>query len=133
MINEEDLKIKECKVRIESLLDTNEINRIHRAAKNKDKNEIIKWAKQYEKCIEEKYYEIYRKEYMNWLYETFKDLDIAVCYTLHFNEATQFGNKRLRSFMNDLSIVMRGFYKKEFNREEYKKHLIDDGVNLMGE
>lgn len=131
MIDKDILKFKECNEKLKSLLDTNEINRIHRAAKNKDKKEIIKWAKEYEKYLNDKYYEIYREMYMQWLFETFKDIDIAICYTLHFNEATKFGNKRLKSFMDDLNIIFAGFYKQEFSRADYKKHLIDDGINLM--
>ncbi len=131
MMNNDELKLKQCKERISSLLDTNEINRVHRAAKNKDKNEIKKWAKQFEESVNEKYYEIYKKQYMEWIYETFKDIDIAICYTLHFNEATKFGNKRLKSFMDDINVVFKGFYKEEFSREEYKKHLTDDGINLI--
>ena len=113
------------------MLDTNELNRLQRCAKNKDKKEIIKWAQDFENRLHNKYYEVYKKEYVNWLSETFKDLDVAMMYTLHFNEYTKFGNKRLASVMNDLSATMRGLYRNEFNREEYKKALKEDGIKIM--
>lgn len=110
---------------------TNELNRLQRCAKNKDKKEIIKWGQEFEDRLNKKYYEIYKKQYMIWLEETFKDLDTALMYTLHFNESTKFGNKRLKSVMDDLGTTMRGFYRKEFNREEYNKMLKDDGIKIM--
>ena len=113
--------------------DTNELNRLQRCAKNKDKNEIKKWGQDFEHRVNEKYYELYKKQYMIWLEETFKDLDIALMYTLHFNEYTKFGNKRLKSVMDDIGEALRGFYKGEFKREEYKKMLKDDGIKLMEE
>lgn len=113
------------------MFDTNELNRLQRCAKNKDKKEIIKWGQEFENRLHTKYYEIYKKQYTIWLEETFKDLDTAMMYTLHFNEYTKFGNKRLKSVMDDLAVTMRGFYKKEFNREEYNKMLRDDGIKTM--
>lgn len=113
------------------MFDTNELNRLQRCAKNKDKKEIIKWGQQFEAMLNKKFYDIYKKQYMIWLEETFKDLDTALMYTLHFNEQTRFGNKRLKSVMDDLGMTMRGFYKKEFNREEYNQMLKDDGIKIM--
>ena len=118
---------------IVKMFDTNELNRLQRCAKNKDKNELKKWGQDFEHRVNEKYYELYKKQYIIWLEETFKDLDIALMYTLHFNEYTKFGNKRLKSVMDDIAESLRGFYKKEFNREEYKKMLKDDGIKLMEE
>lgn len=116
---------------IVKMFDTNELNRLQRCAKNKDKNELKKWGQDFEHRVNEKYYELYKKQYVIWLEETFKDLDIALMYTLHFNEKTKFGNKRLKSVMDDIGEALRGFYKKEFNREEYKKMLKEDGIKLM--
>ena len=116
--------------KLPDILNMNEINRLHRAAKNKDKKEIIKWTEQYDRYVNNKYYEIYKKEYVVWLEETFEDLDIALMYTLHFNESTRFGTKRLQSVMEDIAATMKGFYTKEFSREEYKKMLEDDGIKI---
>ena len=41
------------------MFDTNELNRLHRCAKNKDKKEIIKWGQDFEDRLNKKYYEIY--------------------------------------------------------------------------
>lgn len=110
---------------------TNELNRLQRCAKNKDKKEIIKWGQEFEAMLNKKFYDIYKKQYMIWLEETFKDLDTALMYTLHFNEYTKFGNKRLKSVMDDLAITLKGFYKGEFERKDYNKMLLDDGINIV--
>lgn len=110
---------------------TNELNRLQRCAKNKDKKEIIKWGQEFEAMLNKKFYDIYKKQYMIWLEETFKDLDTALMYTLHFNEYTKFGNKRLKSVMDDLAVTMRGFYKGEFERKDYNRMLLDDGINIV--
>lgn len=110
---------------------TNELNRLQRCAKNKDKKEIIKWGQEFEAMLNKKFYDIYKKQYLIWLEETFKDLDTAMMYTLHFNEYTKFGNKRLKSVMDDLAVTMRGFYKGEFERKDYNKMLTDDGINIV--
>lgn len=113
------------------MFNTNELNRLHRCAKNKDKKEIIKWGQEFEDRLNKKYYEIYKKQYMIWLEETFKDLDVALMYTLHFNESTKFGNKRLKSVMDDLAVTMQGYYRKEFSRKEYNKMLENDGIKIL--
>jgi hypothetical protein len=113
------------------LFNTNELNRLQRCAKNKDKKEIIKWGQEFEAMLNKKFYDIYKKQYMIWLEETFKDLDTALMYTLHFNEYTKFGNKRLKSVMDDLAITLKGFYKGEFERKDYNKMLTDDGINIV--
>lgn len=113
------------------MFDTNELNRLQRCAKNKDKKEILKWGQDFENRLNEKYYEIYKNKYIIWIEETFKDLDIALMYTLHFSEQTKFGNKRLKSLMDDIMATMRGFYNGEFKRAEYTKMLKDDGIKIV--
>lgn len=126
----EESKRNEYEKKIIEMLNTNEINRLHRAAKNKDKKEIIKWAKQYDQIVNERYYEIYKQKYIVWLEETFKDLDTALMYTLHFNEYTKFGNKRLKSVMDDIAVTLKGLYSNEFDRKEYKAMLENDGIRI---
>lgn len=115
---------------IKKLLDTNEINRLHRAAKNKDKKEIIKWGQQFEQTVTNYFNEYYKDKYLKKYVETLKNIDTAVMYTLHFGEATNFGNKRLKSTMDDLAIIIKGFYTGEFSRAEYRQMLKDDGIKL---
>lgn len=115
------------------MLDTNELNRLQRCAKNKDKKEIIKWGQEFEHRLNYSYYHRYKKQYQTWVEDTLKDIDLALVYTLHFCESTKFGKKRLQSVLDDVYVAMKGFYTKEFSREEYQQVLKEDGIDILEE
>lgn len=115
---------------IHKFFNINEINRLQRCAKNKDKKEIIKWGQAYDKFLHDKYSEAYEKQFVEWLKQASKDIDVAIIYTLHFNENLKFGKKRLQSFMDDFRETMRSIYKSEFDSEEYLKMLKEDGIDI---
>ena len=49
---------------IGNMFDTNELNRLQRCAKNKDKKEIIKWAQDFEARLSELYHQRYKEYYL---------------------------------------------------------------------
>ena len=112
------------------MFDKNELRRLEKCIKDKNKKKVFEWGQEFERRLNEEFNKRYKEKYMNIFKETLKDLDIAVIYALHFNENTKFGNKRLKDFMDDLAATMRGFYKDNFTREEYRKMLEDDGIKL---
>lgn len=112
------------------MFNTNELNRLQRCAKNKDKNEIRKWGEDFERRISEYYFKRYKNYYIEEYKQRFKEVNIALAYLLHFSDYTRFGNKRLDNFFKDLQATMEGFYKEKFSIEEYKKMLIDDGIKI---
>lgn len=119
------------KQEIRRLFDTNEINRLHRCAKNKDKKEIIKWGQDFERIVAQYYNDYFKNKYLNQYIERLKDIDTALMYLLHFSESTNFGNKRLKSIMDDLKVTVEGFYSGEFSRDEYRQMLKDDGIKIV--
>jgi hypothetical protein len=112
------------------MFDTNELNRLQRCAKNKDKKEIIKWGQDFERRIAELYRKRYKDYYLKEYAERLKDIDTALMYALHFGESTRFGNKRLKAVVDDLSETIKGFYNGEYNRKEYREMLIKDGIKI---
>lgn len=118
----------------ESLLDTNEINRLQRAAKNKDKKEIIKWAENFEDAINDKYYNYYRKQLGEWIERASNDIafdwEVMMTYALHFDPKTKFGFKRVYSFMESVRELVRGLNRNEFSRDEYIKELKAEGIEF---
>lgn len=112
------------------MFDKNELRRLERCIKDKNKNKVFEWGQEFERRLNEEFNKQYKERYINVFRERLKDLDIAVIYALHFNENTKFGNKRLKDFMDDLAATMRGFYQNEFSRDEYEKMLEDDGIKL---
>lgn len=125
MINNEDEILK--------MFDTNELNRLQRCAKDKNKEKIREWGEDFERRLNQKYSDIYRERLIKQFEERLKDIDVGIIYSLHFNENTRFGNKRLETFMNDLSATIRGFYKDDFNRSDYIQMLKDDGIRILGD
>ncbi len=115
---------------IDKMFNKNELRRLEKAAREKNKTKLMEWAVDFETRLSENYNKLYKEKYLNELKEKLIDLDIAVMYALHFNENTRFGNKRLKDFMDDLAATLRGFYKDDFDREMYKKMLEDDGIKL---
>lgn len=116
--------------KINEMFDTNELNRLQRCAKNKDKKEILKWGQDFERRLSELYHKRYKDYYLKEYAERLKDVDTALMFALHFGESTKFGNKRLKETMEDLAATIKGFYDGKFSREEYRKMLIDDGIKL---
>lgn len=116
---------------IKKLFDINEINRLHRCAKNKDKKEIIKWGQNFEQILAQYYNDYFKDMYLKKYLERLKDIDTALMYVLHFGESTNFGDDKLKSTMDDLSETVKGFYSGEFSREEYRQMLKDDGINII--
>ena len=67
----------------------------------------------------------------NYKKQTERNIDtmlLALKYTLHFSELTKFGNKRLNEFMDDLMAVFEGFTTGEYNIDEYRNALLEDGI-----
>ena len=118
---------------IEKMLNTSELNRLQRCAKNKDKKEILKWGQDFENRLSELYHKRYKEYYSQELQERLKDIDVGIIYALHYNENTKFGNKRLKEFMNDLATTINGFYKDGFTRNDYIQMLRDDGIKILGD
>ena len=115
---------------IDAMFDTNELNRLQRCAKNKDKREIVKWARDFERRLSELYHERYKKHYLDEFEERLKDIDTALLYVLHFGESTRFGNKRLRGTMDDLSVVIKDMHNGQFNRNELREMLVKDKIKI---
>ena len=98
---------------IGKMFDTNELNRLQRCAKNKDKKEIIKWAQDFEARLSELYHQRYKEYYLEEYKERLKKIDTALLFSLHFGAAT-----------------IKSFYSGEFSQEEYRRMLKDDGINI---
>ena len=55
---------------------------------------------------------------------------IAMIYTLHFNEKCNFGQEILQDITNDLEATVELFGNKEYTAEDYLQQLKDDGIIL---
>ncbi len=112
------------------MFNTNELNRLHRCAKDNDKKKLEEWALDYDARLKEQYNKAYLEKHIENFTRSIKDLDIATIFTLHFNERLHFTEDEIVDFMNDVRATERGFYKDGFTREDYIKMLEDDGINM---
>ena len=107
-----------------SLLDKNELRRLQKAARDKNMEKVIDWGKQLEMQLIQQYEEDFEKE----LAGSIDNFILTIVYTLHFNESTKFGNKRIEEFMRDLLETIDMFKRGEAKPEDYQKALKEDGI-----
>ena len=121
-------------IEIKKLFDKEELRRLEKAARDKNKAKLKEWAIQFEdqlrncyeteiKRIEKEIKEFHEEEYHKTIRYTVDSFLVAIAYTLHFNEKCKFGNNRVTDFMNDLMAVVNGFKTGEYTPEEYKEIL----------
>ena len=123
-LNTQELELRD--MEIAKLFDKNELRRLEKAAREKDKNKLIEWGTIFEKRI----VDLYEKEYINIIQETVNNFMLIMIYSLHFNEKTKFGRKRIDDFMDDFMATVKGFSTGEFSPQEYEDMLENDGIHL---
>ena len=123
-INSQQLELRD--MEIARLFDKNELRRLEKAAREKDKAKLVEWGKNFEKRV----IDLYEKEYLNIIQESINTLLLTIIFSLHFNEKTKFGNKRINDFMKDLIEVVNGFTRGEFSPQEYEEMLNKDNIYL---
>ena len=124
-----ELNMKELELRdmeIAKLFDKNELRRLEKAAREKDKSKLVDWGKAFEKRL----IELYEKEYIEIVGQSINNCMITMVFSLHFNEKTKFGKKRIDDFMEDFIEVINGFTSGEFKPEEYEEMLKEDNIIL---
>lgn len=87
------------------------------------KNVDYKLRQEYDKIYEDKFN-----------YEMEKSMDtfiLSIVFTLHFNEQTKFGGKRIHSFMQDLLATVENFNDGSYNPTEYIEMLKKDGIEYI--
>lgn len=110
-----------------NLLNRNELRRLEKAAREKNKQHLIDWLSQFETQLRIEY----EKKFQEEIGETIDHLLIAIAYSLHYSEETKFGKKRLNKFMDDLLAVTNGFKTGDYSVEDYKKQLKDDNIIIF--
>lgn len=112
------------KEKIRNLVNRDELRRLEKAAKDKNKKKLAEWAGQFEQQVSS-YYE---KQYKQDLENAIDSFFVAIVYTLHFNENCKFGDKRVRDFLQDLTATVKGFENGQYSPEEYVEILKSEKV-----
>lgn len=108
----------------EVLVNREELRRLEKAARDKDKKKLIDWMSKFEDYVRQEYEDNFKEE----LGDAVANFMLAVAYTLRFSEETEFGQKRLSTFMEDLYSTIDLYRTGEYKPEEYKESLEKAGV-----
>lgn len=109
-----------------NLLTRNELRRLEKAAREKNKKYLMEWAMAYEDMIRIEYEKAYDDEIQNAI----NNFLVAIVYTLHFNEKTHFGSKKLLDFMDDLMVTIDMYRTGESKPDEYLDELAQCGIHF---
>ena len=111
-----------------TLITKKELKRLKKALADKNENKILDWAMQFECQVEQKYQRIYKEE----LDTSIDNFILTIVYTLRYNESTQFGGKRIDSFMKDLLETIDMFRRGEAVPNDYREQLKKDKIYVKG-
>ena len=92
---------------------------------------IEQYSKELDYRIREEYRKIYEEKYQKEIERSIHNFIVAIVYSLHFSEETQFDNKTVQSFMQDLLATIELFRTEEATPESYKKQLDKDGISIV--
>lgn len=112
---------------LERLVNRDEIRRLEKAAKEKDKKHLANWAKQYEQQIELMLRKEYEDRYQDEINSSIDNFIFAVAYTAYFSEETNLNNETLPEFMSDLFATIDMYRTGEFRPEDYVEELKQNG------
>ncbi len=114
--------------KIESIINKSELRRLTKAARENDKQKLVDWALQFEEQIAKYYEDYFKKELGN----SIDNFILTIVYTLHFNESTNFGAKRIDGFMKDLLETIDMFRRGEAVPDDYREQLKKDKIYVKG-
>ena len=101
-----------------------------RTLKGFSKEQMEKWLQGYYNVT----YNSLRKEfndvYKDELDSSVQNFITAIVYTLHYNEDVHLQHDELNSFMEDLFVSVEMFRKGEYNPEDYREQLREDGIEI---
>lgn len=107
-----------------NMLNRDELRRLEKAAREKDKQHLKEWAMSYEDMLRREYEKAYEDEIQNAI----NSFLVAIAYTLHFSETTHFGPKKLPDFMEDLMVTVDMYRTGEYKPDEYLGELKKCGI-----
>lgn len=115
-------------------MDKEEFKRLERAKQKADKKKsqqpLYDWAIQLEQQLSDKTKKFYEDLFNKKMKQSIEWYQIAMIYTLHFNEKCNFGQEILQDITNDLEATVELFGNREYTAEDYLQQLKDDGIIL---
>lgn len=102
----------------------------YRQIKSMSKDEMNKWLSYHNNMINNSIRKEYNNAYKIELDNSIQNFIIAISYALHFNEELHLQRDEMVSFMEDLFVTVDLFRTGEYNPEDYKTQLEEDGIKI---
>lgn len=113
-----------------NLINRNELRRLEKAAREKDKSKLADWIKNFENYIDNNFRRDYMKAFQEELNHSIENIFTAVVYTLYYSEENYIDKNNLADFMADLFVSLDMFRTGEYTPEEYKDQLAEERVTI---
>lgn len=109
-----------------------ELRRLEKAAREKDKKYLLEWALQFEDQINNEYKRNYELMYEKDIQSSVDNYTIALLYTLLFSEESKLymDPKNIGDFMCDLYATLDLYRTGEYKPSEYEKELQEHGITI---
>lgn len=104
-------------------MNRDELRRLEKAAREKDKKHLAEWAANYENQVNYLVRREYEKHYQDEIKNSIDNFCLALAYTAHFCEATLLDENTLPEFMEDFFVTVDMFRTGEYKPEDYKEEL----------
>lgn len=102
----------------------------YRKIKGMSKDEMSRWLDYHNMMINNSIRKEYNEAYKDELDSSVQNFITAIAYTLHYNDDVHLQHDELNSFMEDLFVSVELFRKGEYNPEEYREQLREDGIEI---
>jgi uncharacterized protein YnzC (UPF0291/DUF896 family) len=101
-----------------------EIRRLEKAAKDKNKQKLLDWAISYDDQLRKEYDKAFKDE----LKDSIDNFCTAIAYTARFSETSHLSKKKIPEFMEDLFSTIDMFRLGEYLPKEYEEELLKCGI-----
>ena len=102
----------------------------YRNLKSFSREQMEKWLQGYYNVTYNSLRKEFESTYKDELDSSVQNFITAIAYTLHYNEDVHLQHDELNSFMEDLFVSVEMFRKGEYNPEDYREQLREDGIEI---
>ena len=113
-----------------NLINRNELRRLEKAAREKDKTKLADWIKNFENYLDNNFRRDYMKAFQEELNHNIENIFTAVVYTLYYSEENYIDKENLADFMSDLFVSLDMFRTGEYTPKDYKDQLEEERVTI---
>lgn len=100
----------------------------YRKIKGLSKEQLEQWLQREYNITYNSLRKEFESAYKDELDNSVQNFITAIAYTLHYNEDVHLQHDELASFMDDLFVSVDLFRKGEYNPDDYREQLKEDGI-----